>query len=103
MNLSRLVTVDRLGELHPETFPATTVRSWLARNYRRFRERCSVLAGGRILIDLEALESWLEDGRGMTPTPKRESVTPPKRLSFDERNPPRDRRRADSGAPQRDP
>lgn len=96
MLTSRLITLPGLAALttadgaHP--YPVATVRDWIARDERGFRTRCVVMLGGKLHVDLDALDRWNEDGRGLKrrrKTPSAQPVSRPRsyhrpRLSFDE-------------------
>jgi hypothetical protein len=69
MNPSRLTTLPDVAARYPgpgdkPLFPESTLRDWASSNLRNFRARCLVLAGGKLFVDLDAFETWLEEGRG---------------------------------------
>jgi hypothetical protein len=68
VNLSRLTTVAGLAALHivdgKPLFPEATVRGWIAGDLQGFRSSCIIKMGGRTMVDLDALETWLEAQRG---------------------------------------
>ena len=68
MNLARLISIPGLAALRStdgeQLFPVTTVRGWIHADYERFRTECVVRLGQRVMVDLDALEAWLEGRRG---------------------------------------
>lgn len=68
MNLARLVSLSGLCAINgadgQPLFRESTTRGWMERNLRGFRDKCVVKVGGRSMVDLDALDRWLEDGRG---------------------------------------
>lgn len=88
MNLSRLVTIAGLAALQgadgKRLFPEATVRGWIDTNLDRFRDRCVVMLGGRVMVDLDALDLWAEERRGRRQPRKARPTTPRRRVkSFD--------------------
>lgn len=63
MNPASLITFADVAARFP-VFPEATLRDWSKHDLRGFRTRCTVLAGGRRLVDLDAFNEWLEAGRG---------------------------------------
>ena len=68
VNLARLISVAELAELKTaggsQLFPESTVRGWMHDNLDGFRDRCVVRLGQRVMVDLDALDAWLEERRG---------------------------------------
>lgn len=68
VRLDRLVTLAGLAALKgaddSTLFPQSTVRGWMERDLRGFRQRCVVKVGGKAMVDLDALDGWLESQRG---------------------------------------
>lgn len=50
--------------------PASTVRGWADQNRDGFADRCVIRLPGKRLIDLAALDEWLEDRRGRAERPE---------------------------------
>jgi len=40
-----------------------SIEHWIARDVDGFATRCVVRRAGRVLIDVQALDDWLEEGR----------------------------------------
>ena len=68
MNLARLITIAGLARLKSADggvlFPESTVRGWSHENVDGFRAECVVAVGGKSMVDLDALDGWLEKRRG---------------------------------------
>jgi hypothetical protein len=71
--IPRLVTVKRLAQLHPETFPEVRTRDLIYHSVQRISARgevippngfasCIVRLAG-VQIDLDALPLWIENSR----------------------------------------
>lgn len=95
VRLDRLSTVAGFARLHGADgivlFPEGTVRRWINSDYCRFRSRCVVKVGGKSMIDLDAVDEWLEEQRGGRTEHRQQHdegsrATPPRRQRRDYRD-----------------
>ncbi|MCX7123094.1 MAG: hypothetical protein NTV32_05415 [Gammaproteobacteria bacterium] len=58
----RWVSVKRMPEIYPETVKESTIR-WLVFNeHQNGFHQCVRRIGGKVLIDLDAFEAWVDSG-----------------------------------------
>ena len=59
----RIATIRDTARLYPATLYEGRVRAMIVSNRDGFADQCVIRRGGRIFIDLAAVERWLADGR----------------------------------------
>ena len=59
----RLATIREAAQLAPVVLFEGRVRHWIARNADGFADKVVVRRGGRIFLDLDELQRWLDEGR----------------------------------------
>jgi hypothetical protein len=62
MNAQNALSVAQLAELNP-AFSEATIRWWIFNAATNGFNRCLIRIGGRIFIDRNAFEAWLEEHR----------------------------------------
>lgn len=62
MNAQNALSVAQLAELNP-AFSEATIRWWIFNAETNGFNRCLIRIGGRIFIDRNAFEAWLEEHR----------------------------------------
>jgi len=62
MSAENIVTVSQLAERNP-AFAETTIRWWIANAEKNGFGICLIRIGGRVFIDMEKFEKWLENHR----------------------------------------
>ena len=60
--VDHLVSVEQLEQRSP-ALSKRLLRHWLHLNFDGFRDACAVKIGRRLLLDVAAVEAWLETHR----------------------------------------
>jgi len=60
--MKNLLTVKQLAEAVPG-FTVGGIRSWLFYDTDAFRSECSVKIGAKVLLDMDAVNAWLQSHR----------------------------------------
>jgi len=60
--MKKLLTVKQLADAVPG-FAVGGIRQWLFYDTDNFRSKCVVKIGAKVLLDLDAVQQWLDEHR----------------------------------------